>query len=291
MKPAPFEYVRPTTLPETLEVLASRGGAAKVLAGGQSLIPAMNFRVARPTCLVDINALTELSFVRVEDGLLRIGALVRHRAIERSRTIADSVPLMTEAAPFIGYPAVRNRGTIGGSLAYADPAAEWPTVASALEAVCVVARSGEERQVSVDELIAGPLTTTLGQSELLTEIRIPIPGPRAGYSYAESSRRYGGIAIVGAAVALNLNPNGSVAAVRIAFAGAGPRPIRARRAEEALAGESPTEALIHEVADQAAGETEPVSDVHATADYRRHLAGVLCRRGLERALERARAAR
>jgi CO/xanthine dehydrogenase FAD-binding subunit len=287
MKPASFRYLRPDSVEETLSVLAQHGSAARILAGGQSLLPAMNFRLARPDYLVDVNRLRDLARIDVDDRVLVIGALVRHRTIARSALISKHAPLMTQAAPFVGHQAIRNRGTIGGSLAHADPAAEWPAVGVALDAECTLVSSGGRRVTPLDQFIVDYLTTSRDDEELLAEVRIPIPPARTGYGFFEIARRHGDFAIVAVAVLLTVRASGSVESARIVFAGAGPRPMRARQAEQILVGSPPTDEALREASRIAAQETEPMSDIHATDAYRRHIASVLCRRALEHARDRA----
>jgi carbon-monoxide dehydrogenase medium subunit len=289
MKPAPFEYFRPRSLDEALSLLAEHGGDAKPLAGGQSLIPAMNFRLATPSVLVDLNGLGELSYMRDESGDVRIGGMTRQRAVERSRLVSDRVPLIAETMPHIAHPAIRNRGTIGGSLAHADPAAELPAVMLALKASLTVSSRSGAREVPAEEFFVGLFSTAVQPGELLTDIRIPPPPARSGFAFQEISRRHGDFALVGVAAVVELDEEGRCAEARIALFSVGDRPMLAPHAAKALAGQPPSDGSIRAAADAAATQDiDPSSDIHASARYRRQLANVLTRRVLERAFERAR---
>lgn len=285
MKPAPFEYVRPGSVDEALDVLAKRGDSAKVLAGGQSLVPLMNLRLSRPGVIVDLNPLADLAYIRAENGGLAIGALTRQRAIERSALVRERAPLLAEATPLIGHGPIRTRGTIGGSLAHADPAAEYPAVAVALDATFTVARAGGERKVAATEFFRTYLTTDLAENEILTRIDLPALPPRSGVAFLELTRRHGDFAIAGAAVVVSLDTAGAVASARIALCGVGSTPIRARRAEAVLVGQRPARPALEAAARVAATETDPSDDLHGTAEYRREMSGVFTRRALVRALE------
>ena len=291
MKPAPFEYFCPRSLDEALSLLAEHGSDAKALAGGQSLIPAMNFRLATPSVVVDLNALGELSYIKDDSGGVRIGGMTRQRALERSTLVSDRVPLVAETMPHIAHPAIRNRGTIGGSLAHADPAAELPAVALALNARLVVSSTSGAREVAADEFFIGLFTTAVQPGDLLTEIRIPPPPVRSGFAFQEISRRHGDFALVGVAAAVQLDANGRCADARIALLSVGDRPMLAGQASKALVGQLPSAESVRAAADAASTlDIDPSSDIHASARYRRQLANVLTRRVLERAFERARSA-
>ncbi len=285
MKPAAFEYVRPRSLDEALAVLAERGDTAKVLAGGQSLVPLMNLRLSRPGVIVDLNPLTDLAYIRAEDGGLAIGALTRQRAIEKSALVRDRAPLLAEATPLIGHMPIRSRGTIGGSLAHADPAAEYPAVAVALDATFTIARAGGERKVAAGDFFRMYLTTDLAGNEILTRIDLPALPPRSGVAFLELTRRHGDFAIAGAAVVVTLDAAGAISGARIAMCGVGPTPIRARRAEGVLAGHRPARSVLEEAARVAATESDPPDDLHGSAEYRREMSGVFTRRALVCALE------
>jgi len=288
VKPASFEYFRPRTLDEALGLLAEHGGDAKPLAGGQSLIPAMNFRLATPSVLVDLNAIPELSYIRDGAGDVRIGGMTRQRAVERSPLIAQRVPLIAETMPHIAHPAIRNRGTIAGSLAHADPAAELPAVMLALKAAMVVSSQSGTREIPADDFFVGLFSTAVAPGELLTEIRIPPPDKRSGFAFQEISRRHGDFALVGVAAAVELDDEGRCGQARVALLSVGDRPMLARQAAEALIGQRPSAGSIRAAADAAATrDIDPPGDIHASARYRRQLASVLTRRALERAFERA----
>lgn len=288
MKPAPFEYFRPHSLAEALALLAEHGGDAKPLAGGQSLIPAMNFRLAAPSVLVDLNDISELNHINDESGGVTIGGMTRQRAVERSTLVSDRVPLIAETMPHIAHPAIRNRGTIGGSLAHADPAAELPAVMLTLDARLTVSSQAGARDVSADEFFVGLFSTAVQPGELLTEVRIPPPSKRSGYAFQEISRRHGDFALVGVAAAVRLDEKGNCADARIALLSVGDRPMLAAQAAKSLAGQRPSPDTIKAAADAAATrDIDPSSDIHASARYRRQLANVLTRRVLTRAFERA----
>lgn len=289
MKPAPFEYFRPASLDEALALLAEHGGDAKPLAGGQSLIPAMNFRLATPAVLVDLNGISELSYINSDAGDIRIGGMTRQRTVERSALVSERVPLIAETMPHIAHPAIRNRGTIGGSLAHADPAAELPAVMLALNARFTVSSQAGAREVEADEFFMGLFTTAVQPGELLTDIRIPPPPSHSGFAFQEISRRHGDFALVGVAAVVSLDAGANCADARIALLSVGDRPMRAVEAANTLRGQRPSAESIAAAADAAATkDIDPSSDIHASARYRRHLAKVLTRRVLTRAFERAR---
>jgi aerobic carbon-monoxide dehydrogenase medium subunit len=287
MKPAPFEYQAPASLDAALDLLAHRGGEAKLLAGGQSLIPVMNFRLAEPALLVDINKLTELDFIRRDDGGLRIGALTRQRRLERDPLVAEAAPLLHETMPFIAHPQIRNRGTFGGSLAHADPAAELPAVAVALRARFRLRKAGGERWANAADFFAGLFTTSLEPDEMLVEAAIPPLPPRTGWAFLEIARRHGDYAQVGIAALVTLDDAGRCREARLVFLSAGDVPVEAREAASLLAGQEISPAAIAAAAEKAAQEIRPFSDLHATADFKRHLARVLTGRALRKATERA----
>ena len=293
MKPAPFEYQAPGSLAAALDLLASRGGDAKLLAGGQSLIPVMNFRLAEPSLLVDINKLTDLDFIRRgpdEDnhGSLRIGALTRQRRLERDPLVAEMAPLLHEAMPSIAHPQIRNRGTIGGSLAHADPAAELPAVSVALGARFRLQRAGGDRWVEARDFFGGLFTTALEPDEILTEVAIPPLPPRTGWAFLEIARRLGDYAQVGIAALVTLDDAGRCREARLVYLSVSDRPVVAREAARLLAGQEISPKAIAAAADKASrDEMDPAGDVHATAEFKRHLARVLTGRALRKAAERA----
>jgi aerobic carbon-monoxide dehydrogenase medium subunit len=289
MKPPPFEYHAPASTTEALDLLGEFGSDAKVLAGGQSLVPLLNLRLARPAHLIDINGLeSEIGQVRANNGSLAIGAMTRQRTAERSGVIAERCPLLAEALPLIGHIQIRNRGTIGGSLAHADPASELPAVAMVLGAELVArSRSRGERVIKAADFFVSFLTTALEPDELLVEVRLPGWPTGAGWSYQEVSRRHGDFAMVGAACLVRLNGDGTIGEARLSYTGAAPAPVKARDAEQSLAGQQPSSDAFAEAAEQAAKVLDPVSDVHAPAAYRLHVAKVLTRRALQTAVSRA----
>ncbi len=292
MKPAPFEYQAPSSLDAALDVLARHVGdigEAKVLAGGQSLIPVMNFRLAEPALLVDINKLAELDFIRRgDDGGLRIGGLTRQRRLERDPLVAEAAPLLHETMPFIAHPQIRNRGTLGGSLAHADPAAELPAIAVALRARFRLRKAGGERWVDAADFFRGLFTTLLEPDEILVEIAIPPLPARTGWAFLEIARRHGDYAQVGLAALVTLDDAGRCREARLVYLSAGDRPIVAREAARLLTGQEISPQAITAAADKASrDEMEPFGDVHATAEFKRHLARVLTGRALRKAAERA----
>src|SRR5262245_55424612 len=292
MKPATFEYRRPETLDEALAILAESGSDAKALAGGQSLVPAMNFRLARPAVLVDLNRIAALAYVeKNRDGGLRIGAMTRQRAAERSELVARGAPLLYEALPWIAHPQIRNRGTVGGSLAHADPAAELPAVMVALDARFVLRSRAAIRTVPAQAFYTGLLTTVLRPDELLTEIQIPLRTPGAGAAFLEVARRQGDFALVGVGVELVLGAAGTCSSVRIALVSVGEGPVLATEAMNVLAGNVVGAVAIEEAARVAADiDIDPPGDIHASPAYRRHLTRVLVRRALLKAAERSKEA-
>ncbi len=285
MKPAPFEYHAPATVEEALALLARYGGEAKVLAGGQSLMPLLNFRLSRPAALVDINRIDALSYIKEGNGALRLGALTRQRAIERSALVRSRLPLLTEATALVGHLPIRTRGTIGGSLAHADPSAEYPAVLTALEGEVVARGPGGERILRADEFFLTYLTTRLAPDEILTEVRLPGWPAASGWAFEEFSRRHGDFAIVGIA-ALLVGEGGRCTQARLAAAGVGPTPIRLRAAEEIVERGRLEEQTFQEAGARAAQLVTPDADIHASADYRRHLTRVLVVRALRKAAGR-----
>jgi CO/xanthine dehydrogenase FAD-binding subunit len=290
VRPAPFEYFAPRTVEETLDLLARHGGEAKLLAGGQSLVPMMNMRLVRPAVLVDLNRVAALGAVQEDAGRLRLGALVRQHALERDGRIAAAAPLLAEAAPLIGHLQTRARGTIGGSLAHADPAAELPACMIALDAVFHLRSAREQRTCRAHDFSRGLLATTLEPDELLAGIEVPAaPAPRAGHGFAEVARRHGDFALVGACAVLALDAAGVCRDARLVIFGAGDGPHLAR-ATAALIGERPAAARLAEAGRAAAAEIDARADLHATAEYRRRVAAGLAARALHRAAARAEAA-
>jgi carbon-monoxide dehydrogenase medium subunit len=284
MYPASFEYFAPTTLDEALALLGEYGDEAKVLAGGQSLIPLMKLRFAYPRALVDINGISELGQLEEEDGGLRIGALVRHKACERSELLRGRYGTLGDAAPMISDPIVRNLGTVGGSLAHADPQGDWGSVMLAMRAEITARGQNGDRTIPIDEFFDGPFQSTLEPTEILTEVRIPDPGAKAGGSYIKLERKVGDYATVGVAVNVSFS-NGSVASAGIALTGVGPRNLRAEAAEQALAGQALDDGAIAEAARLAAEAAQPQTDVRGTEAYKRNVVRVFTERGLRKAAE------
>lgn len=284
MKPARFAYYDPTTVEEVLALLSEHGDAAKVLAGGQSLVPLMNMRLARPENLIDLNRVGELSYLKEEDGWLRIGTMTRQRQLEKSALAAERWPLLVEATRYIGHLQIRARGTVGGSVAHADPAAELPAVMAALEAEFVIrGPDGGERRTTADDFFLTYLTTSLAPEELLVEIRVPPLPAGSRPAFQEVSRRHGDFALAGAAGIIALDEGGVCTDARIALFGVGPGPVRARAAEDLLKGEPPTEQLLRQVGLEAAKDLEPEGDIHASAEYRKEVGAVMVRRALMQA--------
>jgi carbon-monoxide dehydrogenase medium subunit len=289
MLPAPFEYDRPETLDEALDLLTEHGEDTKVLAGGQSLIPLMKLRFAAPARLIDVNRVPGLDGIEERDGSLRIGALVRHNHLAASDVIKERYPTIATAAPMISDPIVRNLGTIGGSLAHADPSGDLGSVMIALGATIVARSKDGEREIAAAELAEGPFQSALGPTELLTEIRVPAPPPRSGGTYVKMERKVGDFATVAAAIFLTLE-NGSIRSAGIGLTSVGLTNLRAEAAESSLAGTSPGEAAFAEAGRLAAEASEPATDVRGSADYKRHVVDVFVRRGLAAAAEMAGAA-
>ena len=298
MKPASFEYLAPDSLDAALEAVARHGGDAKLLAGGQSLIPVMNFRLAQPAVLIDLNRLRELDYIRSDGpraddgGGLRIGAMTRQRTLERDPLVASRAPLLSEAVPFIAHPQIRNRGTFGGSLAHADWRAELPAVAVALRARLRLRRAGGERWVEARDFFAGLLTTLLEPDEILVEVALPPPPPRSGWAFVEVARRHGDYAQVGVAAGVSLDETGRCREARLVYLSVGDRPVEAREAARLLEGAAVSEGIDEAIAAAAEkasrDEMDPTGDIHASSAFKEHLARVLTGRALRRAFARAR---
>lgn len=287
MKPAPFAYVRPSTVEEALSALEQRGDEAKVLAGGQSLVAMMNLRLVKPRCLVDINRLSALDYIRADDGGLIIGALTRQSAVETSPLVARHSPLMAEAIRQVAHRPIRNRGTIGGNLAHADPTSELPAVAVATDATFVVRSATGQRTIAAADFFVGHLTSALRPADLLTEVRVPPWPPGQGWSFMEVSPRKGDFALVGVAATLQVR-DGTCRAARLVYCGVAGRAQRVPEAERALVGRAADAGAFREAAGIASQRVDPPSDFHATAAYRRDLVNVLTRRALAQASARAR---
>jgi carbon-monoxide dehydrogenase medium subunit len=288
MKPAPFAYFAPASLEEALALKAQYGDEAKFLAGGQSLIPAMNFRLAQPAMLVDVNGLHELDFVRVEGDELRLGAVTRQRKLERDPLVKQHAPLLHEAMPHVAHPQIRNRGTLGGSLAHADPAAELPVVALALGARVKAQSSRGARWIEAADFFKGLFTTDLAPDEMLVEAALPALPARSGCAFLEFARRRGDYAMMGVAALITLDDAGACQEARLVYLNAGEGPVSATRAAASLKGQHMTPSAIDEAAALASTqEIEPMGNIHASPEYQRHLARVLTRRALQTAFERA----
>ena len=286
MKLPPVEYEAPTTVAEAIDLLAEYLDEASVLAGGQSLIPLLALRLARPAVLIDINGLAELSEVSETGGWVAIGAVTRDYVAEKSETVAGTVPLLAAALPLIGHEAIRSRGTIGGSLAHADPAAELPAVARALDAEFVVRGQSGERVIPAAQWFEGYLTTSRGPDELLLEVRFPAARPGTGVSFQEVARRHGDFAMVGLAASL-VFADGVISDARLAFAGVSDVPVRAAAAEDLLVGERPSTELFDEAARRGTEDLDPPGDLHGSSDYRKTVAAAVVRRGLRAAADSA----
>jgi len=290
MKPAPFDLETAHSVDQALQLLATTDREVKVLAGGQSLVPLLNFRLARPSVLVDLNRLADLQYIHEREGGLAFGAMTRQSALEHSDAVARLAPLLAEAMPHVAHTPIRNRGTFGGSLAHADPAAELCTVALALDATLIARSARGEREIGIDNFFVGPFTTTLQPDELLTEIRVPASPGSAGWAFEEVARRRGDFAMVGVAVIVQLEPAGTIAAARLAYTSMGPTPLRARSGERALVGQLPTAEAFSRAAEAAMADLEPSDDLHATRGYRLQVGQALTCRALERARLRAQSA-
>lgn len=291
MKPPDFDYHCPGELSEALAILGGLGEDAKVLAGGQSLVPLMNFRLARPTALVDLNKVDGLAGIRSENGALLVGSMTRQWDLEHSPEAQRLCPVLTEALQWVGHTAIRIRGTVGGSLAHADPAAELPAVALALGAEMVVASGtpGNRRVIPADDFFVHYFTTALEPTDVLLETRWPALGPGCGAAFEEFALRHGDFAVVGVAAMVGLDGDRTCRKARIVLSGVGPTPVRAREAEAALEGRIPTPEVCEEAAEAAVVGVDPPDDLAAPAGYRRHLARHLTGRALVRAVGRARA--
>lgn len=283
MKPSAFEYHNPQSVEEAVELLDRYGDEAKIIAGGQSLVPMMNFRLARPEILIDINGIKELEYIKIEGDELVIGALTRESDIEKSALVIEQFPFLAKAISYIGHSAIRNRGTIGGSLVHADPSAELPTALCALNGKLKVVGSSGEKILEPEEFFLTYLTTSLEPSDLLTEVRIPALPENTGWSFSELSRRSGDFAIVAVGILLFSEAPGVCREARIAMGGVAPTPVRAQAAEALLAGKKLSEKLIAKAAQQAAEETDTEPDYHASAEYRMDMARVFVKKGLQEA--------
>ncbi len=284
MKPAPFRYAAPESVAETLALLRAYGHDGKVLAGGQSLVPLLNMRLARPAVIIDLNRVRELSYIKEEHGEIAVGAMTRQREAELSPLVRRKVPLLAEALGYVGHPQIRNRGTIGGSIAHADPSAELPAVAAVLQAKMVVRRPKGKRVLTPEEFFLAYLTTALEPDELLVEVRFPVMA-KAGTAFLEVARRHGDYALAGVAAVVSMSGE-QVGTCRLAFTGVGPGPVRIHQAEAAVTGNRLSDRVLHDVRQTVEERLDPDSDVHASAAYRKHVAGVLAMRALQLAAKR-----
>jgi len=287
MKLPPLEYHAPLTVEGVLDLLDEHGDEAKVIAGGQSLMPMMAMRLARPAQLIDINGVSTLGGIDDRDGVLAFGATTRERDAERSRVVAERLPVLAEALPFIGHVSIRNRGTIGGSIAHADASAELPAIALITDAEIVVRSRRGERTIAADDFFVSHYTTTLSDDECLVEVRMPTGPSGAGWSFQEVARRPGDFALVGAIAMVALDEDAAIDRARICLFGVSDRPIRAAEVEEALAGATASLDTFDGAAADAAEYLEPASDMHGSSAYRRHLARITVRRALTQAAQRA----
>lgn len=290
MKPPPFDYTDPRSVPEALQLLTRHGAEGKILAGGQSLVPLLNMRLAQPQVLIDLNHIQELQFLerRDRDGSagVSIGAMTRQRDIEDAGDVLSDFPLLREGIGYVGHPQIRNRGTIGGSIAHADPSAELPIIFLALHGVANVRSQRGERSIRAADFFLYTFTSALEPDELLTEVWLPVPPARTGQAFLEAARRHGDFALVAVAVSITSDEDGMCHDIRIVVGGAAPVPIRASVAEDTVRGQWPSLALFHRAGTTAMPEMEPTSDVHADAEYRREVAGTLITRALATAWER-----
>jgi carbon-monoxide dehydrogenase medium subunit len=287
MKPAPFKYVVADSLAHALALKTEHGDDAKFLAGGQSLLPAMNFRLARPAILIDINGIADLAGIGASSEAVRVGPLTRYRALQRDAGFARAFPVIAEALPHIAHPQIRNRGTIGGNLSHADPASELPAIAVVLGARFRVQTSKHERWIDASDFFVGALTTDLGPEEMLVEAELPLSKPRTGSCFMEIARRRGDFAIAGVAAMVTLGNENECSEVRLAFCGVAETPVDASSAADVLIGHAVTQAALEDVAVSVQAMIDPAGSVQATADYQRHVAGVIAERALQTAYRRA----
>ncbi len=288
MKPPPFEYTAPTSIPEVVALLQEHDFEAKILAGGQSLMPLLNMRLARPSILIDVARIPDLDYIRATDGSIAIGAMTRQRSVELADTVRTSHPLLYATTMHIAHPQNRNQGTLGGSIAHADPAAEYPALALLLDAEMRAVGPDGERTITATDFFITYLTTSLEAAEVLTEVRLPLLPPRTGWSIQELTRRHGDYALAGVMATITLDGGGQCTEARLVLFGVGATPIRASNAEQMLIGTKPGQTEFVAAAAKASGDLdEPLSDVHASAEYRRDLARVLTRRALAEATANA----
>jgi carbon-monoxide dehydrogenase medium subunit len=288
MKPAPFEYYDPDSVEQAVELFSQYNGDAKILAGGQSLVPAMNFRVVQPSVLIDLNRAAELSYIREDGEVIRIGSMARERHLEFDSSIAKRTPLLHEAVPFIAHPQIRNRGTIGGSIVHSDPAAELPVLMLALNARLKAKNLASERWIDAQDFFMGMFTTALEPDEILVEIELPFMPARTGWSFMEVAPRAGDYAMMGVAALVTLDEDGKCQQAKLVYLNAGEGPMGAKEAEKLLEGAMLDDKLVEEVAAMASEkEINPFGNMHASADFQRHLAKVLTQKALRLATQRA----
>lgn len=288
MKPAPFEYHAPDSIDQAVELFSQYSGEAKILAGGQSLVPAMNFRVVQPSVLIDLNRVGELSYIHEDGEVLRIGSMARERHLEFDLSILKRTPLLNEAVPFIAHPQIRNRGTIGGSIVNADPAAELPVLMLALKARLKARNASGERWIDARDFFVGMFTTALEPDEILVEIELPFSPNRTGWSFMEVAPRAGDYAMMGVAALVTLDEAGKCKETKLVYLNAGEGPVEAKEAEKLLEGETLNDELIESAAGKASQEEiNPFGNVHTSPEFQRHLANVLTKKALKQALQRA----
>lgn len=288
MKPAPFEYYAPQSLEEALFLLHNHADDAKILAGGQSLVPAMNFRVVQPSALIDLNRVPELGYIREEGECLRVGAMTRERQLEIDASVAKQAPLLHEAAPHIAHPQIRNRGTIGGSIVNADPAAELPVLMLASQARLKARSSSGERWIEAKDFFVGMFTTALEPDEILVEIEVPFLPSRSGWSFLEVAPRAGDYAMMGVAALVTLDEAGKCGHAKLVYLNAGDGPVDATQAAQLLHGQMFSDELIDSAAQTASQqEINPFGNIHASVEYQRHLANVLTKKALKIAFQRS----
>jgi CO/xanthine dehydrogenase FAD-binding subunit len=288
MKPAPFEYYAPDSIEQATDLFSQYGGDAKILAGGQSLVPAMNFRVVQPSVLIDLNRVAALSYIREEGDVIRIGSMARERHLEFDSSIEKRIPLLHEAVPFIAHPQIRNRGTIGGSIVHSDPAAELPVLMTALNARLKARNNSSERWIDAPDFFVGMFTTALEADEILVEIELPFMPVRTGWSFMEVAPRAGDYAMMGVAALVMLDESGKCKGAKLVYLNAGEGPMEAKEAEKLLEGATLNDKLVEEAAVMASEkEVTPFGNIHASADFQRHLAKVLTQKTLKLATQRA----
>ena len=288
MKPAPFEYHVPDSIEQALDLMSQHADEAKILAGGQSLVSAMNFRVIQPSVVIDLNRVAELSYIRAEGDVIRVGSMARERHLEFDSSIAKRTPLLTEVMPHIAHPQIRNRGTIGGSIVHADPAAELPVLMLALSARLKAKNISGERWIDAQDFFAGMFTTAIAPDEILVEIELPFMPARTGWSFMEVAPRAGDYALMGVAALVTLEKNGKCKKAKLVYLNAGDGPVDAKEAAKLLEGEKINDKLIESASAMASGkEINPFGNVHTSPDFQRHLANVLTKKALKQAMQRA----